>query len=319
METADLSRFRWAVCQLDVLRNCRKRLKLQEALESLPETLDETYSRILCSIPREDSEDATKILQWLTYSARPLRIEEVAEIVAVNTKGEPYLNPKDRLVEPKEVLSICSSLVTTEEHQNPRSDTPEQRVRLAHFSVQEYLITERIQSSAAGKYAIREINTHESIAATCLAYLLHLDEHKSLISKPLNEFPLARYAAEYWTQHARMVGNDNMAEKAGVVETLALELFVARKEGHVTWLQIFDPSRSWGGAVWHRSSTDLASPLYYMADTGVTGLVRLLLAEGADVNAQGGLYGNALQAAARDGNEAVVRLLLAEGADVNED
>ena len=45
--------------------------------------------------------------------------------------------------------------------------------------------------------------------------------------------------------------------------------------------------------------------------------VRLLLERGADVNAQGGIYGTALQAAAYDGNEDIVRLLLERGADVN--
>ncbi|KIK64486.1 hypothetical protein GYMLUDRAFT_415104 [Collybiopsis luxurians FD-317 M1] len=43
-------------------------------------------------------------------------------------------------------------------------------------------------------------------------------------------------------------------------------------------------------------------------------VVQLLLENGADVNAQGGFYGNALQAAE---NEAVVKLLLEYGADVN--
>jgi ankyrin repeat protein len=45
--------------------------------------------------------------------------------------------------------------------------------------------------------------------------------------------------------------------------------------------------------------------------------VKLLLDKGADVNAQGGYYGNALQAASSDGHEAVVKLLLNKGADVN--
>ncbi|KAF8479926.1 hypothetical protein JB92DRAFT_2682348, partial [Gautieria morchelliformis] len=39
-------------------------------------------------------------------------------------------------------------------------------------------------------------------------------------------------------------------------------------------------------------------------------VIRLLLHKGADVNAQGGEYGSALQAASYCGNEAVVRLLL---------
>jgi ankyrin repeat protein len=46
-------------------------------------------------------------------------------------------------------------------------------------------------------------------------------------------------------------------------------------------------------------------------------VVRLLLDKGADVNVQGGHFGNALQAASERGHEAVVRLLLDKGADVN--
>jgi ankyrin repeat protein len=43
-------------------------------------------------------------------------------------------------------------------------------------------------------------------------------------------------------------------------------------------------------------------------------MVRLLV---SDVNAQGGEYGNAPQAAAFSGNGAMVRLLVDNGADVN--
>jgi ankyrin repeat protein len=46
-------------------------------------------------------------------------------------------------------------------------------------------------------------------------------------------------------------------------------------------------------------------------------MVKLLLEKGADVNAQGGIYGNALHAAAGNGKRAVVKLLLNEGADVD--
>jgi ankyrin repeat protein len=46
-------------------------------------------------------------------------------------------------------------------------------------------------------------------------------------------------------------------------------------------------------------------------------VVQMLLDAGADVNAQGGHYGNALQAASWGGHEEVVQMLLAAGADVN--
>jgi ankyrin repeat protein len=45
--------------------------------------------------------------------------------------------------------------------------------------------------------------------------------------------------------------------------------------------------------------------------------MQLLLDKGADVNAQGGLYGNALYAASINGNLKVMQLLLDEGANIN--
>jgi ankyrin repeat protein len=45
-------------------------------------------------------------------------------------------------------------------------------------------------------------------------------------------------------------------------------------------------------------------------------VVQLLLDNGADINAQGGIYRNALQAASENKREKVVRLLLDNGASV---
>ena len=46
-------------------------------------------------------------------------------------------------------------------------------------------------------------------------------------------------------------------------------------------------------------------------------VAKMLLEKGADVNAQGGRYGNALQIASSRGYEQVVKILLDKDADVN--
>ena len=52
------------------------------------------------------------------------------------------------------------------------------------------------------------------------------------------------------------------------------------------------------------------------AFAGKESVVRLLLDMGADINAQGGHFGSVLGAAAFGGNEEIVMLLLKKGADV---
>ena len=59
----------------------------------------------------------------------------------------------------------------------------------------------------------------------------------------------------------------------------------------------------------------MRSRLLVLEDT--TMIVQMLLEHGADVNAQGGHYGNALQAACSGGHDKIVQMLLEQGADVN--
>lgn len=105
-------RFRWAVCQLNILGKCRNRVMLRKTLATLPPTLDWTYDRILSTISEEDSDYALRILWWLTFSARSLSIDEVAEVVAIDAKRDPAFDRDKVLEDPLEVLNICSSLVT---------------------------------------------------------------------------------------------------------------------------------------------------------------------------------------------------------------
>ncbi|KAI0289219.1 hypothetical protein BC826DRAFT_1187957 [Russula brevipes] len=74
--------FRWVFCQLDTLRRCMPS-SIRKALEGLPTTLDDTYERMLQGIPKEQKQHAHHLFQCLVAASRPLRVEELAEIFAI--------------------------------------------------------------------------------------------------------------------------------------------------------------------------------------------------------------------------------------------
>lgn len=149
-------RFRWVVCQLDVIRECKKTKLLRTALKTLPKTLDETYERILFNIPDDYIEDVRRVLQCLICAFEPLDIQEVAELVAIDT-AKPYYHPEGRYSTPRELLSVCSGLVSTRTSKRGggsawSSGFDIEELRLAHFTVKEYLVSDRVSLGPASKY-----------------------------------------------------------------------------------------------------------------------------------------------------------------------
>ena len=313
MEKVD-GMFRWAACQLDALVTCLNRPRLRAALASLPRTLDETYARILRNINPDYQSDALKILQWLVYSARPLRLEEVVEVLATEPNSEPRFDPDRRFPEPHDILSICSSLTTTE---FATDDVPGigrikvEELRLAHFSVKEYLMSDRVCEEAK-IFRIQEIPASAAITEACLAYLLHFDTQDILKEEAFKDFPLLGYSAKYWMQHARVVD-----QKTDSAFLLAMELFLICRNAYVNWLRWFDLNYSTLKPKPSKGIRDIEPPLYCASLAGLHQHTKQLLEAGADVNAQGGNYGSALQAASYMGHDAIVAPLLEAGADVN--
>ncbi|KAI1676258.1 Ankyrin repeat domain protein [Pyrenophora tritici-repentis] len=303
--------FRWVVCQLNTLAKCLNRAMLRESLATLPQTLDQTYERILSAINDEYSKYAMRILQWLTFSARPLSVEEIAEVVAIDVARDPAFDRDEVLEDPLEVLSICSSLVTiTKNEADGRSGPAQKIIALAHYSVQEYLVSDRIKQGSAKQYSMQEAECHDVITRGSLKYLIQLQQ--PLLRETLKTFALARYSAEFWSSHLRKTG-DEMERTS----RLAMSLMAIKEPAYLNWLRLHDPDRPWEMPNLEKGLDGIPMPLYYAALLGFSTVTRLLLDAGADVNAQGGEYGNALQAASSGGHEQVVKMLLNQGADVN--
>src|ERR1700744_2302097 len=190
-----LYRFRWVFCQLDALQHCIPP-NLRQYLNELPETLDETYERILKGINKAQKDNAHRLLQCLTVAVRPLLVEELAELLALDfqasTGGIPTLKEDWRWDDEEEaVLSTCSSLITIILRDDSRV------VQFSHFSVKEYLTSSRLAQSSHGEVSRFRIDlepAHTIMAQACLATLLQLDEHAGRGDAKM--FPLVKYAAQ---------------------------------------------------------------------------------------------------------------------------
>ena len=307
------------MCQLDELRTCLKLETLYKRLKSLPKTLDATYDRILHSIDEEYAQDALKVLSWLAYAARPVRIEEAAEVIAINVEGHPQFNPENRLPEPRDILTICSSLVTTvtssiRVHQDGVPEIREiEEIKLAHFSVKEYLVSGRVQTWAASRYKIYTA-ADNYIAQICLTYLLYFRGPTMLTPENIHEFPLAMYAAQYWTEHARKA--EKMTDSI-LIRQLSMELFLSERDSYLNCVRLFTPDKPGWGTDMTIAFESIISPLYYVSLTGFLESVLQLVKLGADVNVQCGVYGCALQAASYRGHFDIVQALLKAGAYVD--
>jgi hypothetical protein len=202
----------------------------------LPETLDETYERTLREINKEDWELAHRLFQCVAVASRPLRVEELAEFLSFDFNGGPIPKYQGwRLDDPVDaVLSTCSTLLSVVNVNNSAV------VQYLHFSVKEVLtsshFTERCDTISRRSH-ISMAPVHTVVAQACLGILLHLDKSITSTRDSLQNFPLARYAAEFWVGHALFEGESQNMEEG------MKRLFDPSKPHFSVWLWI------WAGQV----------------------------------------------------------------------
>ena len=284
-----LNRFRWTFCQLEVLRDCLPS-SVRRFLDELPESLDETYERVLREIKKPNRDHARRLLQCLVVAIRPLHVEELSEVLAIDfddAEGIPKLNPSWRWEDQERaLLTSCSSLIAI-------VDTGASRVvQFSHFSVKEYLTSERLATSSqdVSRYHITFETAHTILAQSCVSVLLQLGDHDTTMVAPL-----ASYAAEYWVRHAQF--EDVVSRIKGMEDLFDLDkpYFSAWRRCHD--IDIIPPSGSafFAFAQWRSGAN---TPLYYAALCGFANLVEQLTAKHPqDVQAICGNYGTPAMAA----------------------
>ena len=171
-------------------------------------------------------------------ASRPLRVEELAEILAFDFKSGaiPKFHEDWRLKNPVEaILSACSTLLSVV---NVGTYPKTSRVvQFAHFTVKEFLTSSRFAEKhdyICRHYHISMSPAHTFVAQVYLGVLLHLDE--AITNRSLTQFPLAEYAAQHWFEHARFEGvSQHVAE--------GMKQLFDRTKPHLSiWLWVHDPT-----------------------------------------------------------------------------
>ena len=307
-------RFRWVYCQLDTLRRCMPS-GIRKALDELPTTLYDTYERILRGIPKEKSQDARRLYQCIVAAIRPLRVEELAEIFAIEFDPNEATNLVEgwRPENPEgAVLSACSSLITIINIRGSKI------VQFSHISVKDYMTSDRLQTSDIGHlcgYYITLELAHTLFARACIAVLLQLDE--GVDRERVATFPLAKYASEHWLDHAKFENVQSQIQDA-------LKYLFNPKRSHLRaciWMHDVELKHTYNPedhSAAKKPPPLPATPLYYAVFCGFSVLAEWLITTHAeDVNARCYYDRTPLHVASQEGHVDAVRVLLDHGAHVN--
>lgn len=332
-------------CQLQELTRSKSTQPkaVKEALLALPETLDETYQRVLEDLDENDHQHALTLLRWLAYAASPRSLDELAEACIIDPTDDPAA---DGVVDRanrgawEDTLEMLAGLVITlgseepDTNANTRANTPANtsdvtpdmetpprlgpridkttKIRLAHFSVKEYLESSRILSTDIRMFHLDPAREHRFLSQSCLVYLISYSRSMALEKVPIEDvfedLPLLRYCADYWPYHARRQSERNHS----VREIRFLSSDLAKRH----WLAAKDLNSSWAYYL-SASNEEVGPALNHAAYLGLVNVARDLIDQGADINSMGGPHGPPLSEAARRDHPELVRILIDAGADVN--
>ena len=289
---------------------------------------------------------AHRLLQCLCVATRPLRVEELAEVLALDFEADgetPTLIEGLRSDNPEgEVQFVCSSLIMIADTGH---STHSRVIQFSHFSVKQFLTSDRLATSQSdnSRFHIAPELAHMTLTQACLATLLQLNG-SSNNDQIERIFPLARYASQHWVEHAQfgMVsspspveyvrGRGRNADKKvessshrsvmtapkplrGINDTMR-RLFDSTGPYFTTWLQLYNIDDHWNqfGNSW----VARGSPLYYASLCGFRDLAEHIIKDHPEqVNAKGGRNFSPLVAALYKGHFHVAELLLQHGASIN--
>ena len=164
-------------------------------------------------------------------------------------------------------------------------------IGLAHLSVKDYLVSDRIRSSKAHCFATDAKLANTFMAQTCLVYLSHSAFasgycDQAVLRTRIKEWPLYYYATYFWPFHVKASGQILDDGTWQLLQYFFQTKKIANGGNFAAWVVALT------------ADIDLqriqnTQPLFYAASFGVTSLIQKLLESDPkiDIEAPGGLYG----------------------------
>lgn len=236
--------------------------------------------------------------------------------------------PDRRGLDTDSIRELCPGLIDiVPAKDSEKEDRVKATVRIAHSSTRGYLLSSYSGQSKAASFGIQHGTGHKLMAHIFLVYIQQpelccgeLDERK------LEEFPLARLAAQSWFYHYTEAGH---APKTAVYN-LVSKLFKRPLDSFYTWTKLCAVDKMWGNKLHQPDSPQLPSPMYCAAFLDLfCEVLRLFIATVVEppncapknppdtLLGHGGRLGNLLQAACWNGSEQAMGMLFNYHADVN--
>ena len=304
--------FMWVILVVAMLNQAYDRGKVEamhQTLREVPSDLEEVF-RTLLSEDNPDKDETILMLQWVLFNKRPLKPEELyfATIAGTDTQN---LRAWNRSKVTSDVIRrrITSSSKGLIEIRKGGEET----VQFIHESVNDFLLrNKRLETLDSGLESNAIGVSHDRLRACCMSYLM-IEELPSakdkLHVKELRlSYPFLEYASTYVLDHA---------EKAQAKSILQMDFMQCLQQPHGEFERLRRFHNAFEEDLFSRCGRG-ASLLYMLSLHGHDELVKVVLRDkGVDVNVQGGLYGNALQAASYKENENIVVMLIEKGANVN--
>jgi ankyrin repeat protein len=316
LDTDLFDRFLWAKLQLDLISRLTNDKDIREALSRLPQSLNDTYIRLLrqtATVNAENIEEVRLIIVWLVGSREPLTVKQLAEAIAINPTVK--FRDVDRIAtDPEDLIANLGSLVITSHIEE------DVVIGLAHFTLFDFLRSDAVRDDKSiAMFHMTDTEVHSIIARACMHYLSYSDfelpcEAEQDSDMPLQDriksYKLLRYAAFFWPKHLRAA----LVQSDFNFDDFAPYLVWFTNQGlqnglFTSWLQVFHNSTV---------NSEDEQPLYYAITFALWQVVDILLRGGVNVNQvfKNGL--TPLQLAAAKYSQPVLRTILQYGPRVDQ-